>query len=73
MSRSLDCSLDYARDDIARDDKNALHDAVNKKKETESIERFDSVSCLNAAASYSPTWSGSTIGVGELNFSVRYG
>lgn len=30
-------------------------------------------SLSNAAASYSPTWSGSTIGVGGLNFSVRYG
>ena len=26
-----------------------------------------------AAATYSPTWWGSTIGASELNFSVRYG
>ena len=26
-----------------------------------------------AAAAYSPTWWGSTIGASELNFSVRYG
>ena len=40
----LRSSLDYARDDIARDDKNALHDAVNKKKETESNLPIDPVS-----------------------------
>ena len=28
---------------------------------------------LKAAAAYSPTWWGSTIGVSVLNFSVRYG
>ena len=28
---------------------------------------------LKAAATYSPTWWGSTIGASELNFSVRYG
>ena len=27
----------------------------------------------SAAATYSPTWWGSTIGASELNFSVRYG
>ena len=30
-------------------------------------------SILKAAATYSPTWWGSTIGASELNFSVRYG
>ena len=28
---------------------------------------------INAAATYSPTWWGSTIGARGLNFSVRYG
>ena len=29
--------------------------------------------CKSVAATYSPTWWGSTIGDGELNFSVRNG
>ena len=33
----------------------------------------DRVSYKKVAATYSPTWWGSTIGDGELNFSVRNG
>ena len=33
----------------------------------------DRVSYIKVAATYSPTWWGSTIGDGELNFSVRNG
>ena len=34
---------------------------------------FVSRAFRKAAATYSPTWWGSTIGASELNFSVRYG
>ena len=47
-----------------------------KKEETAGLVfrlSFRSPLILNAAAAYSPTWSGSTIGASELNFSVRYG
>ena len=44
----------------------------NKKKDRKSFSDIRS-SSLKAAATYSPTWWGSTIGASELNFSVRYG
>ena len=34
---------------------------------------FSQSGIRKAAAAYSPTWWGSTIGVSVLNFSVRYG
>ena len=42
-----------------------------KKDRTSSSDIRSSI--LKAAATYSPTWWGSTIGASELNFSVRYG
>ena len=42
-----------------------------KKDRTSSSDIRPSI--LKAAATYSPTWWGSTIGASELNFSVRYG
>ena len=53
-----DCSGDRAGD--------------NKKKDRTSFSDIRP-SKLKAAATYSPTWWGSTIGASELNFSVRYG
>ena len=45
---------------------------VTIKKDRKSFSDIRS-SSLKAAATYSPTWWGSTIGASELNFSVRYG
>ena len=45
-----------------------------KREEAEDTEsRAVSLLLQKAAAAYSPTWWGSTIGAAGLNFSVRYG
>ena len=46
--------------------------AVLRQKKT-SVDVSQSRSCRRTAAAYSPTWWGSTIGDGGLNFSVRNG
>ena len=45
------------------------HEDKQKKLRDFCLEAF----CKSVAATYSPTWWGSTIGDGELNFSVRNG
>ncbi len=46
---------------------------MNKNKEVPKNEKDHLRDFRKAAATYSPTWWGSTIGVYGLNFSVRYG
>ena len=48
------------------------HPAPGQKKEVPT-ECYFNRDFRKAAAAYSPTWWGSTIGASELNFSVRYG
>ena len=48
------------------------HPAPQQKKEVPT-ECYFNRDFRKAAAAYSPTWWGSTIGASELNFSVRYG
>ena len=51
----------------------SIHNHPNTKQKEVPTECYFNRDFRKAAAAYSPTWWGSTIGASELNFSVRYG
>ncbi len=58
---------------LAEDHGGAEGDGGTPHKQSTRPRFLDRVPHVKVAATYSPTWWGSTIGDGELNFSVRNG